>query len=97
MALQLLQVAYPNLSTVNLARVPQVWQIIVKPFSFPESGSTGCGFFVARLAAISFALFCSSFSFRRYEVGIFRGMDSHRYASSVQYIVWDRFTAKSLA
>jgi hypothetical protein len=92
MALQLPQVAYPNLSTVNLVRLPQVWQIIVNPFSFPESGSTGCGFFSACLAAISLVLFCSSFSFRMYEVGIFRGIGLHRYRIRVEYIVWASLT-----
>jgi len=87
MALQLVQVAYPNLSTVNLARLPQVWQIIVKPFNFPESGSTGCGFFAACLAAISLALFCSSFNFRKYEDGSFRGIVLHGYPNRAQYIV----------
>ncbi len=93
MALQLPQVAYPNLSTVNLVRLPQVWQIIVNPFSFPESGSTGWGLFVACLAAISLALFCSSFSFRMYDVGIFRGIGLHRYRNPVQYIVWEASTS----
>jgi hypothetical protein len=92
MALQLPQVAYPNLSTVKRARLPHVWQIIVNPFSFPESGSTGCGLLVARLAAISLAFFCSSFNLRRYEVGIFRGIGLHRYRIRLQYIIWASLT-----